>query len=105
MDRDRFAENLGVFAEDVVVNHVFIGMDVDVGKDQPGNHANDQRDGELLQKTDVVCSEQCAVLPVVSYLIKNACRRRMFRDYSIEVIKNIKALSSLGKRPSRRGSS
>ena len=62
MDRDRFAEDLGVVAEDVVVHHVFVGVDVDVGKDQAGDHADDQRYGELLEEVYVVRAEQSTTL-------------------------------------------
>ena len=35
-------------------------MDVDVGENQSGDYADDQRNGELLEEADVVGSEQSA---------------------------------------------
>ena len=46
----------------MVVHHIFVGMDVDIGENQPGDNADDQRYGELLQEADVVGSEQCTTL-------------------------------------------
>ena len=34
VDRDSFAEDLGVVTEDAVVHHIFVGMDIDVGENQ-----------------------------------------------------------------------
>ena len=65
MDRYRFAEDLGVLAKDMEVHHVLVGMDVDIGKDQTGDHADDQRDGELLEKVYVVWAEQKISLVVI----------------------------------------
>ena len=58
VDRNRLPEDLGVVAEDVEIHHAFIGMDVNVGKDQPGNHANDEWYGELLKEAYVMWAEQ-----------------------------------------------
>ena len=62
MNRDGITEYLGAVAEDVEVDHVFVGMDIDVGKDQTANHADDQRYGELLEDSYVVGAEQSSTL-------------------------------------------
>ena len=40
------------------VHHGFVGVDVDVSKDQPGDNADYQRDGKLLEDGYVVGAEQ-----------------------------------------------
>jgi hypothetical protein len=42
----------------MVIHHIFVGVNIDIGKDQPGDHANDQRDGELLEDVYVMGAEQ-----------------------------------------------
>jgi hypothetical protein len=44
------------------VHHVFVGVDIDVGKDQPGDNADYQRDGELLENGYVMGAEQTNTL-------------------------------------------
>ena len=58
MDGNGLAEDLRVLAEDMVIHHIFVGVNIDIGKDKPGNHANDQRDGELLEDVYVMGAEQ-----------------------------------------------
>ena len=62
VDRHRLTEYLGVFTEYMEVHHVFVGVDVDVGKDQPSDNADYQRDGELLEDSYVVGAKQCKIL-------------------------------------------
>ena len=62
MDGDGFAEDLRVLAKDMIIHHIFVGVNIDIGKDQPGDHANDQRDGELLKDVYVVGAEQSGTL-------------------------------------------
>ena len=67
MDGDGFAEDLRVLAKDMVIHHTFVGVNIDIGKYQPGDHANDQRDGELLQNADVMGSQQCTTLYLIRF--------------------------------------
>ena len=62
VDRHRFAEDLGVLAEDMEVHHLFVGVDVDVRKDQPSDNTDYQRDGELLEDGYVMRAEQRKIL-------------------------------------------
>ena len=62
MDGDGFAEDLRVLAKDMVIHHTFVGVNIDIGKYQPGDHANDQRDGELLEDVYVMGAEQSGTL-------------------------------------------
>ena len=62
MDGDGFAEDLRVLAKYMVIHHIFVGVNIDIGKDQPGDHANDQRDGELLEDVYVMGAEQSGTL-------------------------------------------
>jgi hypothetical protein len=62
VDRHRFAEDLGVLAEDMEVHHLFVGVDVDVCKDQPSDNTDYQWDGELLEDGYVMRAEQRKIL-------------------------------------------
>ena len=58
MDGDGFAEDLRVLAKYMVIHHIFVGVNIDIGKDQPSDHANDQRDGVFLEDVYVMGAEQ-----------------------------------------------
>lgn len=62
MNRNSLTKYLGVVTEDMVVDHDLVGMDVDVGKHQTGDHTDYQRDRVLLKDVYVVGANQIAIL-------------------------------------------
>ena len=52
MGRDRLAEDVDVLPKEVIVNQLFVEVNIDVGHHEASDNANNQREGIILNQAE-----------------------------------------------------